>query len=71
MHLVPSHETYKIASGMVTQALGRITELLMKVGRIICQMIFLVINIDSYDMLLGLDFPIKIRVVIDVEKGVI
>jgi hypothetical protein len=71
MHLVPNHETYKIASGMVTQALGRIAELLMKVGRIICQMIFLVINIDSYDMLLGLDFPIKIRVVIDVEKGVI
>jgi hypothetical protein len=71
MHLVAGHETYKIASGIVTHALGRITEPLMKVGGIICQMIFLVVNIDSYDMLFGLDFPIKIKVVIDVEKGVI
>jgi hypothetical protein len=34
MHLVASHETYKIASGIVTHALGRITELLVKVGGI-------------------------------------
>jgi hypothetical protein len=32
---------------------------------------FLVVNIDSYDLLLTLDFLIKIRVVVDVEKGVI
>jgi hypothetical protein len=34
-------------------------------------MIFLVVDIDSYDLLLGLDFPMKIGVVVDVEKRVI
>jgi hypothetical protein len=71
MHLVVGHETYKIASGIVMQALGRITKLPIKVGGIICQMIFLVVNIDSYDLLLGLNFLIKIRTIVNVEKGVI
>jgi hypothetical protein len=44
----------------------------MRVGGIICQMIFLVVDIDNYDLLLGwVDFLIKIGVVVDVEKGVI
>ncbi len=34
-------------------------------------MVFLVVDIDNYDLLLGLDFFIKIGVVIDMEKGVI
>jgi hypothetical protein len=55
----------------VTHALGRIIELLVKVGGIICKMVFLVVDIDNYDLLLGLDFFIKIGVVIDMEKGVI
>ncbi len=36
-----------------------------------CQMIFLVVDINNYDLLLGLDFLIKIRAVVDVEKGII
>jgi hypothetical protein len=36
IHLVVGQETYKTTSRIVTQALGRITELPMKVGRIIC-----------------------------------
>jgi hypothetical protein len=32
-------------------------------------MVFLVVNIDTYDLLLGLDFLIKIGEVVDVEKG--
>jgi predicted aspartyl protease len=60
MHLVADHETYKTASSIVKQRLGRITKLLIEVGGIICQMIFLVVDIDSYDLLLGLDFFIKI-----------
>jgi len=43
----------------------------VRVGGIICEMIFLLVDTDSYDLLLGLDFLIKIRVVVDVEKGVI
>jgi hypothetical protein len=34
-------------------------------------MIFLVVDIDNYDLLLGLDFLIKIRTVVTVEKGAI
>jgi predicted aspartyl protease len=71
MHLVAGHETYKTTSSIVTQALWRIVELRVKVGGIICQMIFLVVDTDNYDLLLGLDFLIKIGVVVDVEKGVI
>jgi hypothetical protein len=71
MHLVAGHETYKMAFGIVIQALRRIVELLVKVGGIICQMIFLVVDTDNYDLFLGLYFFIKIGVVVDVEKGVI
>ncbi len=34
-------------------------------------MIFLVVDIDNYDVLLSLDFPMKIGAIISVEKGVI
>jgi hypothetical protein len=71
MHLVVGHETYKIAFGIVTQTLGRIIELSIKVERIICQMIFFMVNTNNYDLLLGLDFLIKIGVIVDVEKGII
>jgi hypothetical protein len=71
MHLVVGHETYKTTSSIVTHALGRIVELPMRLGGIICQMIFLVVDTDSYDLLLGLDFVIKIGAIVDVEKGVI
>jgi hypothetical protein len=36
MHLVLGHETYKTTSGMVTQTLGRITDLLMTMAEIVC-----------------------------------
>ncbi len=71
MHLVVSHETYETTSGIVPQTLRQIIELPVKVGRIMCQMIFLVVDIDNYDLLLGLDFLIKIRTVVTVEKGAI
>jgi hypothetical protein len=53
------------------QALGRNTKFLIKVGGIICQLIFLVIDTNNYDSLLGLDFLIKIGAIINVEKGII
>jgi hypothetical protein len=34
-------------------------------------MVFLVVDTNNYDMLLGLDFLMNIGVVVDVEKGVI
>jgi hypothetical protein len=71
MHLVTRSETYKIASGVVTQALGQIDEVLVKVGGVQCAMTFMVVDTDSYDVLLGLDFLMKIGVVVDVERGLI
>jgi predicted aspartyl protease len=71
MHLVAGSETYKTASRVVTHALGRIDEVPVKVGGIQCTMIFVVVDMDSYDVLLGLDFLIKIGAIVDVEQGLI
>lgn len=49
--------------------MGRINEVLVKVGDVQCNMTFMVVDTDSYDILLGLDFLIKINVIVDVEKG--
>jgi hypothetical protein len=69
--LVSRHETYKIGLGIITQALGRITNILVTLGNVVYQMVFLVVDIDTYDLLLRLDFLMKIGAVVDVEKGVI
>ncbi len=71
MHLVSRHETYKTTFGMVIQAFGGIINILVIVFRVVCQMVFLVVDTNNYDMLLGLDFLMNIGVVVDVEKGVI
>jgi predicted aspartyl protease len=71
MHLVSGSETYKTVSGVVTQALGRINEVSVKVGGVQCTMTYMVVDTDSYDVLLGLDFLIKIGAIVDVERGLI
>jgi hypothetical protein len=71
MHLVAGSETYKTASRVVTQALGRIDEVTVRVGGVLCVMTFMVVVIDSYDVLLGLDFLMKIGAIMDVEQGLI
>jgi len=71
MHLVSGSETYKTALGVVTQALGRIDEVSVKVRGVQCTMTFMVVDIDSYDVLLGLDLLIKIGAIVDVERRLI
>ncbi len=71
MHLIVGFETYKIASGVVTQALGRIDEVSVGVGGVHCTMTFMVVDTDSYDVLLGLDFLMKIGAIVDIERGLI
>ncbi len=71
IHLVSGSETYKIASGIVTQAMGRIDEVSVKIGGVQCLMTFMVVDTDSYDVLLGLDFLIKVGAIVDVERGLI
>ncbi len=71
MHLVAGSETYKTASGVVTQALSRIDEVPVKVGGVQCTMTFMVVDTNSYDVLFGLDFLIKNGAIVDVERGLI
>jgi len=71
MHLVSEFETYKTASRVVTQALGRIDEVPVKVGGVQCTITFMVVDTDSYDVLLGLDLLIKIGAIVDVERRLI
>ncbi len=71
MHLIVGSETYKIASRVVTQALGRINEVPVVVGGVQCTMTLMVVDTDSYDVLLGLDFLMKIGAIVDVERGLI
>jgi predicted aspartyl protease len=71
MHLVTRSETYKTALGVVTQALGRIDEVPIKVRGVQCAMTFMVVDTDNYDVLFGLDFLMKIGAIVDVERGLI
>jgi len=69
MHLMARNENYKTASGIITRALGRVDEIQVKIGGIQCAMTFMVVDTDGYDVLLGLDFLMKIGAVVDVERG--
>jgi len=71
MHLVTGTETYKTALGVIIHALGRIDEIPVKVGGVQCAMTFMVVHTDSYNVLLGLDFLMKIGAIVDVERGLL
>jgi hypothetical protein len=71
MHLVTGFETYKIGLGVITHAMGRIDKVPVKVGGVQCTMTFMVVDTNSYDILLGLDFLIKIGAIVDVERSLI
>jgi hypothetical protein len=68
---VTGNESYKTASGVITRALGRVDEIQVKIGGIQCAMTFMVVDTNRYDVLLGLDFLMKIGAVVDVERGLI
>jgi hypothetical protein len=69
MHLVFGHETYNTTSRIVTTTLGRLDDIPMRVGNVVCSMVFLVVDTNTYDLLLGLDFLMKIGTMVDVKKG--
>jgi len=48
--------------------LERLDDIPVRVGTVVCNMVFLVVDINTYDLLLGLDFFMKIGAVVDVEK---
>lgn len=45
----------------------RINDLPICVGEVVCKMNFMVVDIDGYDILLGLYVLTKIGVVVDIE----
>ncbi len=71
MHLVSGDETYKTTSGTITIVLGRLDDTPVHVGNVVCNIVFLVVDIDTCDLLLSLNFFMKIGVVVNVEKGTI
>lgn len=71
MHSIIGMESYKTASRIITQNLGRMNEITIKVGKVQCLMTFMVVDIDSYDLLFKLNFLIKIETIVDVKKGTI
>ncbi len=71
MHLVSRHEIYKTTSGIVTTTLGRLDDIPVHVSNVVCSLVFLVVDTNTYDFLLSLDFLMKIRAMVDVEKGTI
>jgi predicted aspartyl protease len=71
MHLVTGNESYKTTSGVITRALGRVDEIQIKIGGIQFAMTFMVVDTNGYNVLLGLDFLMKIGAVVYVERGLI
>jgi hypothetical protein len=47
--------------------MGRIGDLLICVGEVVCKLDFKVVDNNWWDLLFGLDFLIKIRIVVDIE----
>ncbi len=69
--MVSGHETYKTTFGTITIALGRLDDILVCVGNVVCSMVFLVMDTYTYDLLLGLNFLMRIRAMVDVQKNTI
>jgi len=58
-------------SKIVTTALGRLDDIYVCVSNVVWNMVFLVVDIDTYNLLLGLNVFMKIGAVVDEEKGTI
>lgn len=71
MHLVIGFESCKTIFRMVIQAMGKIERLPIQIRDTQCSMVFMVVDTNNCDILLGLDFLIKIGVVVDIEYGLI
>jgi len=71
MHLVVGLENYKTTLYIVMQAMGRVKILLAKVGGIKCFTTYMVVDMHSYNILMGSSFFVKIGVILDVKRGLI
>jgi hypothetical protein len=55
MYIIVGFESYKMTSKLGTQALGRMNDLVVCSSEIQCLMIFMIVDINNYDILLCLD----------------
>jgi len=60
MHLVACSINYKTMLGIITYAMRIVENLGVKRGGIKCFMTFMVLDIDGYNLLMGLDRLMKI-----------
>ncbi len=49
MHLVIKSKSYETTSQVVTQAMERLSDLLVRVGKVVCKMDFMVMDNDWWD----------------------
>jgi hypothetical protein len=54
--------------GVAIEALSMIMKLLVEVGDVPCFMTFMIVDIDNYDLLVGLGFLIKIGVIVIIRN---
>jgi len=71
MHLVLGHETYKMTFRTIITILGRLHDIHVRVNNVVCSMVFLVVDMNTYDLMLGLDFLVKVGARNDVKKNTI
>jgi hypothetical protein len=72
MHLVVQKQNYKMALGFMMNSMGINENLFKKVlGEITCFITIMVMDKNGYHVPMGLDFLMKIGVVIDMEKEVV
>jgi hypothetical protein len=50
MHFVFKSEAYKTTSRVLNQTLGKITDFLVKFGDVQCLMMFMIVDINNYDL---------------------
>jgi hypothetical protein len=66
MHLEVLLKSYKITSNAMIQVMNKIDKLPIYLGEVVHKMEFTMVDIDGINVLLALDFLIKIRIVVNI-----
>ncbi len=67
MQLVVLLKSYKLTSNAMIQVMSKINKLLVYVDEVVQKMEFTMVDTDNFNVLLALDFIIKIKIIINVQ----
>jgi hypothetical protein len=67
MHLEVLLKSYKITSNAMIQVMNKINKLLVYLDEVVHKMEFTMVDTDGINVLLALDFLIKIRIVVNIQ----